>query len=532
LNDLSYKKGDLANTDFQYLEDISTGYWYSQILFTAVELGIFDHIDKDVKTIDRLASLLSCNADNLKRLLKAMECLALVINIDDEWCNSQMVSRYLVRSSDQYMGHFILYRRYMRNEWQELSNKISPGKGSSSLNNGDDLEERFYNYLCATDSQIKLKSHEILEILNWFGLRFPVLDIGGGAGSLLRVITGSGINSPEKYRVMDVNRSTLFELDDIINAAKRLYPSISDWQHFRTISGDFRSYEFGDDHKYRLIMMSNFLHAYGSTEAHELLKKACRLLTNDGIIVIHDYFPDRVVSFPQKGKLYDLNMMINTYNGRCHETHEIIHWLTCENLVCTSVFDLKSDTSVIVAHGGDYSLPALAGVRRESIHKKMQYQAIKMGFKNAKILKTNKIITASWPGFKCRYGCEKHNTNLKCPPNGNDPGETKELLSEYSYALILEGAPPGKDFHYKLLELEKRAFLAGFYKAFAFIAGPCSMCPECSKTGECRNPKLARPSMEGSGIDVYATCEAAGIDIAPVSKKGEYIKYIGLLLLG
>ncbi len=46
-----------------------------------------------------------------------------------------------------------------------------------------------------------------------------------------------------------------------------------------------------------------------------------------------------------------------------------------------------------------------------------------------------------------------------------------------------------------------------------------------------QEPKLARPSMEGSGIDVYATCRNAGIDLKPVARKGDYIKYIGMLLL-
>jgi hypothetical protein len=38
--------------------------------------------------------------------------------------------------------------------------------------------------------------------------------------------------------------------------------------------------------------------------------------------------------------------------------------------------------------------------------------------------------------------------------------------------------------------------------------------------------------MEGSGIDVYATARNAGIRLEPVTEKGQYVKYIGLVLLG
>lgn len=520
----------MSNSGFQYLEDIATGYWYSEILFAAVDLGIFDLLEEDEKTTEELAACLSCDADNLMRLLNAMGCISLVVRIDGRWINSQTASRFLVSSSHEYMGHFILYRKYMRKKWQELACKIDPGKEYLPRNN-DDPGEKFYNYLRSTDSLIRLKSFEILEVLNWFDWHFPVLDIGGGAGSLLRAVIGSGTEDPEARRTEEIEDSALLELDDVITAAKRLYPDDSLWQNFRTIRGDFRTHEFKSDERFGLILVSNFLHAYGSSEAFELLKKACGLLCKDGIILIHDYFPDRVAGSPQKGMLYDLNMMINTFNGKCHESPEIISWLEHENILCTRVFDLKTDTSVIIAHGEECSKPALEISAHKNLYEKMQYRAIKAGFERAMVIQVEDIVTASWARIKCRFGCENYNTGLKCPPHGLEHNQTRELLSGYSHALILEGHPPGKEFHDRLLTLERKAFLEGYYKALAFTAGPCPVCTECPETGKCRNPELARPSMEGSGIDVYATCRAVGIRVAPVSKKGEYVKYLGLLLL-
>lgn len=532
MNDIPFEKGDQANTGFQYFEDLSTAYWYSEILFTSIELGVFDYIAKNITTIDALASKLSCDTDNLLRLLKAMEGLALVYNENGEWFNSQQASRFLVSSGSQYMGHFILYRKFMRKQWQELLQKIVPEKYNSPGEDSDDVDERFFNYLRATDSQIKVKSCEIIELLNRYEWHFPVLDVGGGAGSLLREIIKSGIEKPENRKIEYSDESLLYELNDVINAAKKLYPDKLNWQHFKTAGGDFRSHEFKGNEKFGLIILSNFLHAYGADEASELLKKACSILNDDGIIIIHDYFPDRVARFPQKGRLYDLNMMINTYNGRCHESHEIIDWLKQEEMGPARVLDLKTDTSVIVAHGKGRALSDIMEVTSEALYEKVKYQAIEMGFERAVLLPASEIVTASWTRLKCMFGCEKYNTNLKCPPFGLDHNQTRELLSEYSYALILEGAPPGKEFHNKLLDLEKKAFLDGYYRSFSFIAGPCSMCLKCPEDGKCRNPKLARPSMEGSGIDVYATCNNAGLSISPVSKKGDYVKYIGLLLLG
>ena len=105
------------------------------------------------------------------------------------------------------------------------------------------------------------------------------------------------------------------------------------------------------------------------------------------------------------------------------------------------------------------------------------------------------------------------------------------MLDDYSCAVLVQGQPPGNDFHQKLLRLEKGVFFAGRQKAFVFGAGPCTICPECPEDGKCRHHNLARPSMEGSGIDVYSTAENAGWSLAPVKEKGGYVQYIGLLLV-
>ena len=106
------------------------------------------------------------------------------------------------------------------------------------------------------------------------------------------------------------------------------------------------------------------------------------------------------------------------------------------------------------------------------------------------------------------------------------------MLKDYSVALLLEGEPPTKDFQLKVLQAEKEAFTAGFYKSFAYWAGPCSLCVQgCPRDGTCRNTRLARPSMEAAGIDVFETVRRAGFSLQPLKTRDDYVKYFALLLL-
>ena len=158
-------------------------------------------------------------------------------------------------------------------------------------------------------------------------------------------------------------------------------------------------------------------------------------------------------------------------------------------------------------------------------------RAREIGFNRAVRIQPKQIVTAPWVRLKCRCGCPVSGANHQCPPNGVSHRETRELLDGYTWGLLLEGAPPGRDFHHMLLALEKKAFTNGFHKTLSFGAGPCPVCETCPPERGCRHPELARPSMEGSGIDVYTSARNVGVDLDVLPQKDLYVKYIGLVMM-
>lgn len=507
-----FKKTDPAHTDFQYIEDISNAYWYSQVLFTALELELFMHIDKGNTSLESLARTASCHEDELFRLLRCLERMGLVLSHDDCWFNAQASAAFLVPGKESYMGGFFLYRKYMAPQWETLTEKVAKaplGKLSPNL----DYEKRNALYVKAMDTLARQKAMDITRLLTRSGYHWTggiVLDLGGGAGSMARALK----------HVADDFTAVLFELPEVIKEAKKIYPDKKDWEGITTMSGDFRTHEFNE--KFSLIVMGNFLHAYGPEEARALLEKAVGLLAPNGKVLIHDYFPDRQGATPQKGALYDLAMMLNTFNGACHEACDLTQWLEKFGLKHIEVADLSTDSSIILA-GGD----APVNINNEP----WMDMAENCGFDLALSISPDQVITAPWVEMKCRFGCRGYGKNLQCPPGGLSYTDTRTLLDSYTRAVLVQGAPPGKVFHDQLLSLEKQAFLAGFHKALVFGAGPCPICPDCPEDRECRHHDLARPAMESCGIDVYSTLERAGISLKPVQEKGQYVKYIGLLLL-
>ncbi len=519
---LGHKNIDPAQRDFQFLENLSTAYWYSQVLFTALELNVFGLLEKGVHDIEALAEQLECEVETLARLLMALERIGLVSRDGSRYCNNPAASTFLVPDQPDYMGNFFLYRQYMRPRWDALTEKLTgkltgrqeqpdpdQARGSDPDQDLSD-DKRIYNYTAAMDILARRKAEQICKLLETEKICGPILDIGGGAGSLARALKQLQ-NVPDAY---------VFDLPDVIEAAGTLYPDPEDWQGLTPIGGDFRAYEFG--RTFSLVCLSNFLHAYSAPEARNLLEKALSVVDDDGMVLIHDYFPDRPGAATTKGALYDLNMLVNTYNGACHDAGRLVKWLKDAGFQSTAVKDLETDSAVILAkRQGTLCLST-------DIIKDF---ALELGFNHIVSIHPKDVVTAPWVRQKCRYGCSNFNKKPQCPPNGMDDTRTRRLLDSYSKAYLVRGTPPGHPFYKNLLALEKKAFLDGYHKAFVFGAGSCSACRQCSQDGTCSTPHLARPSMEGSGIDVYTTARNAGINLEPVQKKGDYVTYLGLILV-
>ena len=187
----------------------------------------------------------------------------------------------------------------------------------------------------------------------------------------------------------------------------------------------------------------------------------------------------------------------------------------------------------------------------EQAGKKLIDQAIQGGATAAKVINASDVFVAQWVRHKCQFGCRHFAKRFTCPPYAPTPEETADTLKQYQRALLVEfrnrhiddtqEGPNRISIHRLLFELERQAFLDGFYRAIAYAAGPCRLCPECPAEKlenpslflkkACLNPKMARPSMEAAGIDVYQTVRQAGFEIHVVREKSEPYTSFGLVLL-
>lgn len=278
-----------------------------------------------------------------------------------------------------------------------------------------------------------------------------------------------------------------------------------------------------EEKAFDLILLSNLAVEYTENELSAVLAKTELYLKSSGLLLIHDYFREQN---PEKAALLDLNLWMKQARGRVLSAQWVRVQLEERHFLVSERVALGSDTALILAARDPQTLQELALNREAQLIANLK----RLGFARAQPILVQDVQIPGWTDLRCRYGCSSYG-QPQCSPDRNTAQKTEGVLAGFAQGLLLEGTPPTRDFQRQVLKAEREAFLAGYYKALAFWAGPCSLCEKCGGETGCRNPKEARPSMESAGIDVYATVRKAGISLRTIADPRDYVKYFALLLL-
>ncbi len=180
--------------------------------------------------------------------------------------------------------------------------------------------------------------------------------------------------------------------------------------------------------------------------------------------------------------------------------------------------------------------------------------ATSRGAEEAVVIPASEVIVDPRVRFKCMIApCYESGICANCPPYGYSIEEVRSMVSAYQKAVFFriaakesevaspsvawglekailddEGACVMVGAYYMLCYqivalIERRARQSG-HKPVGFTAGDCkevlcffhNACRAIKNKSKCRHPDLSRPSMEASGMDVYAMAANVGWDIYPI----------------
>lgn len=531
--------------------DICRGHWAAWALFAAVELGVFDALARGAGcsggcvqgpvglTPSQVAAALGAHPEATARLLRALSSLGLVEKAGDGYRNSPAADRHLVRGREAYLGHAVRHMARLAEGWFRLGEAVRYGRptGFEAVERSD-YRERLRDYIWAMRDYAAIKAELLASYLDLkSGRRF--LDLGGGPG----------VYTAALLKRQPGTRAVLMDLAPVLELAGEILQDYGVAGRVELLPGDFTRDDLGEE-EYDLVLLSNVVHIYDAATNEDLFRRVWRALRPGGQIAVHDYV---LAENPApEAALFDLNMLVGTVAGRVYGVEEMESWLKGAGFREMTYYPLTAGSGLLVGRKpkrdydgvGEVLLPRFVGrqpaggedcrdarpLPLPELLEELCQSAREAGALGAKVIDTATVAVAPWVRWKCQYGCLYYGRSLTCPPFSPRPEETAAVLRCYRRGLLF-WAKESWQVRYLAAHLERKAFRAGYYKAFGLGAGPCGLCAPCNLPGPCRRPGEARPSMEACGIDVFRTAANNGLVLAPPEDFTNTCLRVGLLLV-
>ena len=492
--------------------DLISGYRMFFVIAEALRSGVIDLLESGERSFEELLEMSALRAEEGGRFINVLVNVGLLEQYDGMLYLSRFSRSYLSRSSATSQRHLLAFEPLLMDNWRKLGTVLDEGQGALIREQSpDEYRERLQLFQQAMSEAAQVRSRELWDAVTLLPESGTIIDIGAGDGTYLREFLA---RHPQWQGIA-------CDLPDVCSQTEAgslpenmsLYPcNILDRQE---LGGFVTSHRATAD----LLLLSNICHCYGPGENTALLRQTRELVVEEGLLIVHDFFRD-ANSF---GTMYDLHMLVNTFNGRSYTTDETAAMLQKAGFEHNVFIELPSSSLAIVAtRTTPYNSASSLFV--------LKSRALSHGFFAAVELDPALIRSEAWVRTKCAYGCSQYGKRWSCPPHSMDQAGFQELLGCYSRALLVAGQPPLHDFQDKLLELEKEAFMGGFKKALVFSGGPCCWCEKCDDK-RCRFPEKRRPSLESCGCDVFALAESCGIPVSPLRNNDDFVQYVGLLLV-
>jgi len=150
---------------------------------------------------------------------------------------------------------------------------------------------------------------------------------------------------------------------------------------------------------------------------------------------------------------------------------------------------------------------------------------------DAKLISPQDIFFDIRAILKCRWGCADFFKNtIRCHVRNTTYQERVEMVKRYNQILLVH-SHDARELSIAVLEIERTAFLDGYY--FAFAIRTCNLCEVCAaqQGNPCQNPDKVRPCDSSFGIDAYKTVRHLGLPCEVLQNENDIQNRYGFVLL-
>jgi hypothetical protein len=323
------------------LQQMTNGYWATQIIYVAAKLGIADLLNNGPQDIQALAGSTETHAPSLYRLMRALAGLGVFRENEDGEYETTTLGRCLVKGSPGALrARAILNGEEWYAPWGGLLESVRTGDTAFDQVVGmaffehltaNAEAEAVFNEAMASSTESAARA--VADAYDFSRYR-TIVDVGGGTGAFLAGILQA---NPQA-------RGVLFDRPNVVAAAAGLLTDARVADRCDVVAGDFfEAVPDGGD----VYVLSWVIHDWDDDRSVTILKNCRRAMAHDArLLVIEQVVPPG--NEPSLSKLYDLHMLVLS-GGRERRQDEYRDLLAASELQLATIIPTGVPRSIIEA---------------------------------------------------------------------------------------------------------------------------------------------------------------------------------------
>jgi len=327
--------------------ELSMAFCAAKVLFTAVDLELFDRLAERSMTAKAIGVKLGLSGRAVPEFLEALVRLDLLERRDGTYHNSTLSAQYLTRDSSAYLGHFLdRTNRVLYPAWDRFGDALRTGEaqldqpraeGNMFVNLYRD-PDGMRNFLAMMDALTSVIGPVLAQAVEWSRYR-SVVDVGGARGNLL-----AGLLQAHPHL-----SARVFDLPPVEPAFQERMAELSMTGRVEFTGGDF----FTDPLPAAdVLIFGHVLEDWSPEQRQQLVKNAYQAVRPGGALLVYDPMLDEELS-GLVNVLTSLTMLVATKGGSEYTSANCREWMRQAGFTSTSASALGSSDILVIGYKGE-----------------------------------------------------------------------------------------------------------------------------------------------------------------------------------
>ena len=279
----------------------------------AVDLEVFTAIKEGQNTTSALADRCGASERGMRMLVDYLVMLGFLTKSENTYALTQDSDAFLVKTSPAYLGGTLefLLSPTLFGGLCRLTEAIR--NGGTALDDQGTIAEKHPEWVTFARAMVPM----MVGPANW--IADHLVSTGGTICKVLDVAAGHGIFGVEIAKRFPRAEITAVDWPNVLTVARENANAASLGDRYRTIPGNAFEVDFGQG--YDVVLLTNFLHHFGTPECEDFLRKVRASLTPDGRVITLEFVPNDDRISPASAD-FALIMLVTTPAGDAYTFKE------------------------------------------------------------------------------------------------------------------------------------------------------------------------------------------------------------------